>query len=82
MTRPCSRRRFLGLAATAPLAMTTGCGGSSDSPSTPSPSPTPPPGGGSATVALTRCRSYGAEAREALRVSFDRLGGIGSLVSG
>ncbi len=80
MTRPCSRRRFLGLAATAPLAMATGCGGSSDNPSTPSPSPTPPPGGGSATVALTRCRSYGIEAFDALRQSFDRLGGIGSLV--
>ncbi|MCG6928867.1 MAG: DUF362 domain-containing protein [Acidobacteria bacterium] len=82
MTRACSRRRFLGLTATAPLAMATGCGGSSDGPSTPSPSPTPPPGGGSATVALTRCRSYGAEALAALGQSFDRLGGIGSLVSG
>ncbi len=82
MARPCSRRRFLGLAASAPLAMATGCGGSSDSPSTPSPSPTPSPGGGSATVALTRCRSYGAAALDALRLSFDRLGGIGSLVNG
>jgi uncharacterized protein (DUF362 family) len=31
-------------------------------------------------VALTRCRSYGTEAFDALSVSFDRLGGIGSLV--
>jgi len=82
MTRPCSRRRFLGLAATAPLAMAAGCGGSSDSPSTPTPSPPPPPGGGSATVALTRCRSYGTEAFDALSQSFDRLGGIGTLVNG
>jgi uncharacterized protein (DUF362 family) len=83
MTRPCSRRRFLGLAATAPLAMTAGCGGSSPSSPSPSPTPTtPPPGGGSGLVALTRCRSYGAEALAALRTSFDRLGGIGSLVGG
>ena len=81
MTRPCSRRRFLGLAATAPLAMTTGCGGSDDSPAHPTPSPTPPPGGGPATVALTRCRSYGAATFEALGQSFDRLGGIGTLVN-
>jgi uncharacterized protein (DUF362 family) len=82
VTRPCSRRRFLGLAATTPLAMATGCGGGSDSPQSPSPSPAPPSGAGSATVALTRCRSYGTEALEALRLSLDRLGGIGSLVSG
>jgi uncharacterized protein (DUF362 family) len=83
MRRPCSRRRFLGLAATAPLAMTAGCGGSSPSSPSPSPSPTSaPPGGGDAVVALTRCRSYGTEAFEALRESLDNLGGIGSLVSG
>ena len=83
MTRRCSRRRFLGLAATAPLALVSGCGG--NSPSNPSPSPTPttpPPSGGSGVVALTRCRGYGAEAFSALRESFDRLGGIGSLVNG
>ena len=80
MTRHCSRRRFLGLAASAPLAMATGCGGSDDSPANATPSPTPPTGGGPATVALTRCRSYGTEAFDALRQSFDRLGGIGSLV--
>jgi uncharacterized protein (DUF362 family) len=85
MTRSCSRRRFLGLAATAPLAMTAGCGGSSPSSPSPSPSPSPtsvPPGGGDAVVALTRCRSYGTEAFEGLRQSLDALGGVGSLVNG
>ncbi len=77
MTKPCSRRKFLGLAATAPLAMSAGCG-ASGSPS-PSPSPTPS-GGASAVVAITRARSYGAEAATALRQSLDLLGGIGSLV--
>ncbi len=82
MTRPCSRRRFLGLAATAPLAMTAGCGGSSPSDPSPAPTTAPPGGGGSGVVALTRCRSYGSEALGALRDTFDRLGGIGSLVNG
>jgi uncharacterized protein (DUF362 family) len=84
VTRPCSRRRFLGLAATAPLAMASGCGGSDGSPfvPTPSPSATAPPGESSAVVALTRCRSYGSEVLTAMRESFDRLGGIGSLVGG
>jgi uncharacterized protein (DUF362 family) len=83
MTRPCSRRRFLGLAATAPLAVAAGCGGSGTPPTSPSPSPTvPPPSSGSGVVALTRARSYGAEAAAALRQGLDLLGGIGSLVSG
>ena len=81
MTRPCSRRRFLGLAAAAPLAAA--CGGSGGSPSSPSPSPTaPPPSSGSGVVALTRGRAYGAEAAGAMRQAFDLLGGIGSLVRG
>jgi uncharacterized protein (DUF362 family) len=81
MTRPCSRRHFLGLAATAPLALASGCGGSSPSGPSPSPSPTVPPSpGGSGVVALTRCRSYGAEVDAALRESLDVLGGLGSLV--
>jgi hypothetical protein len=33
-------------------------------------------------VALARCRSYGAESELALRESFARLGGLGSLVRG
>jgi uncharacterized protein (DUF362 family) len=83
MTRPCSRRRFLGLAATAPLAVAAGCGGSNSSPSSPSPSPTVlPPSSGSGIVALTRARSYGAEAAAAMRQALDLLGGIGSLVRG
>ena len=83
MTRPCSRRRFLGLAATAPLAAAAGCGGSSGSPSSPSPSPTaPPPSTGSGVVAITRARSYGSEAAAAMRQAFDLLGGVGSLVRG
>ena len=82
MGRPCSRRRFLGLAATAPLAVAAGCGGGSGSPAGPSPSPTvvPPSSGYSGIVALTRARSYGAEAAAALRQALDLLGGIGSLV--
>jgi uncharacterized protein (DUF362 family) len=35
-----------------------------------------------ATVALTRCMSYGAEVLPALRRMFDQIGGIGSLVKG
>jgi len=83
MGRPCSRRRFLGLAATAPLAVATGCGGSSSgrSPSpTPTASPSSGPSSGSGVVALTRARSYGAEAAAAMRQALDLLGGIGSLV--
>ena len=80
---PCSRRRFLGLAATAPLAVASGCGGSSGSPSSPSSSPTaPPPSSGSGIVALTRARAYGAEAAGAMRQAFDLLGGTSSLVRG
>ena len=82
MTRPCSRRRFLGLAATAPLAMATGCGGSSGRPSTPTPSPTPSPAGGIGDGRPDPLPVYGAEAHTALRESLDRLGGIGSLVNG
>jgi uncharacterized protein (DUF362 family) len=84
MTHPCSRRLFLGLAATAPLAAAASCGrGGSTSPSpSPSLSPTPTstgPGTG-ATVAITPARGYGAEAADALRQALDLLGGIGSLV--
>jgi uncharacterized protein (DUF362 family) len=83
MGRPCTRRRFLGLAATAPLAVAAGCGGSGGSPSSPSPSPTTlPPSSGSGVVALTGARSYGNEAAAAMRQAFDLLGGIGSLVRG
>jgi uncharacterized protein (DUF362 family) len=82
-THPCSRRRFLGLAATAPLALVSGCGGGSGSPSAPSASPTPlPPSTGSGVVALTRARSYGAEAAAAMRQGLDLLGGTSSLVRG
>jgi uncharacterized protein (DUF362 family) len=83
MGRPCSRRRFLGLAATAPLAVAAGCGGS-DTPSGPTPSPTPtaPPSSGSGVVALTGARSYGAEAAAAIRQALDLLGGVGSLARG
>jgi uncharacterized protein (DUF362 family) len=80
-----SRRTFLkqgiGLVVGGPLAWSA-CGGTGSSPApgaSPSPSPAPP---GARVVALTRCRSYGAEAEAALRDSFDRLGGLGALVSG
>jgi len=81
----CSRRRFLGLTAAAPLALGAGCGSSSSSPSgTPSASPTAavtsPPGASSAVVAITRARSYGSEAATALRQALDLLGGLGALV--
>jgi uncharacterized protein (DUF362 family) len=80
---PCSRRRFLGLAATAPLAFGAGCGGSGGSPTTSSPSPTVlPPSSGSGVVALTRARAYGAEAAAAIGQALDLLGGVGSLVRG
>ena len=85
MSRPCSRRRFLGLAATAPLAVAAGCG--SDGQSTccapaVSPSPTVSPSSGSAVVAITGARSYGSAASTAIRQALDLLGGIGSLVRG
>src|SRR5512140_328788 len=82
MTGPCSRRRFLGVAAAAPLAMGAGCGGSpSASPApTASPSATPTPGAAGATVAITRARAYGSEAAAALRQAVDLLGGLGTLV--
>jgi uncharacterized protein (DUF362 family) len=80
MGHPCSRRRFLGLAAGVPLAATAGCGGSSST--SPSPTPTSSLPAASAAVAITRARAYGAEAAAALRQSLDLLGGIGSLVSG
>jgi uncharacterized protein (DUF362 family) len=80
MTNHCSRRRFLGLAASAPLAVTAGCGGASST--SPSPTPTPSLPAGSAAVAITTARAYGAEAAAALRQSLDLLGGIGSLVRG
>ncbi|MFN8093113.1 MAG: DUF362 domain-containing protein [Vicinamibacteria bacterium] len=75
MKHPCTRRRFLGLAATAPLGLAASCG--SDSPSSPGPVTT-----ASAAVAIARARAYGSEAATALRQSLDLLGGIGSLVSG
>jgi uncharacterized protein (DUF362 family) len=81
MGRPCSRRRFLGLAAATPLAAACGGGGSPSGPS-PSPAPTVPPSSGSGIVALTRARAYGAEAAAAIRQALDLLGGIGSLVRG
>jgi uncharacterized protein (DUF362 family) len=82
MTHVCSRRRFLGLAATAPLAASAGCGSSGST--SPSPTPTPPPTGGatSAAVAIAKARAYGSEAAAALRQSLDLLGGISSLVRG
>ena len=81
MTSRCSRRRFLGLAATAPLAVAAGCGGGSPSASSPSPRPSVPPSApGTGVVALVRCRSYGAEAAAALRRALDLLGGLVSLV--
>jgi uncharacterized protein (DUF362 family) len=84
MGRPCSRRRFLGLAATAPLAAAAGCGGSGSSGPSPSPTvnPTATPSGGSGVVAITGARSYGSEAAAAIRQALDLLGGIGSLVRG
>lgn len=80
MGHPCSRRRFLGLAAGVPLAASAGCAGSSST--SPSPTPTPSLPAGSAAVAITRARAYGTEAAAALRQSLDLLGGIGSLVNG
>jgi len=74
MTRSCTRRRFLGIAAGAPFAAA-GCGSSSTSPST-----TPTPAVGSATVALVRANAYGSTFAAALRQGADLLGGIGSLV--
>ena len=70
MKRPCSRRRFLGLAAGAPLALASGCGGGGDGHTTccvPTANPSPSAAAGSGVVAITRARSYGAEAGAALR---------------
>ncbi|HXK10578.1 MAG TPA: DUF362 domain-containing protein [Vicinamibacteria bacterium] len=83
MRQPCSRRRFLCLAAAAPLAAAAGCG--SDGATTccvPPPTPTPAPAAGPAVVAITRARSYGEEAAAAMRQALDLLGGVGSLVRG
>ena len=83
MGAPCSRRRFLGLAATAPLAVTAGCGGGSSEPSpSPTVNPTAPPSGSSGVVAITGAHGYGSEAAAAIRQALDLLGGIGSLVRG
>lgn len=50
---------------------------------TPSTSGTPPGRGRSdAKVAITQCRGYGPEVRQAMAQCFDLLGGIGSLVKG
>jgi uncharacterized protein (DUF362 family) len=83
MRGPRSRRHFLGLAATAPLAVAAGCGSGSSEPS-PSPTinPTVAPSGGSGVVAITGARSYGSEAAAAIRQALDLLGGVGSLVRG
>jgi uncharacterized protein (DUF362 family) len=70
--RPCSRRRFLGLAATAPLAISASCGSDPQGAAAP----------GSATVALTRARGYGNAASAAMREAFALLGGIDVLVRG
>ncbi len=75
MTRPCTRRRFLGLAAGAPLAAA-GCGSNPAG----APSTIPSAGGGNATVALVRANAYGSTFATALRQGADLLGGIGSLV--
>jgi len=77
MTRPCSRRHFLRLAATAPLAVHAGCGGSSSS--SPSAGPT---GGSAATVALVRANAYGSVGSAALRQALELLGGVHDLVAG
>jgi len=83
MGAPCSRRRFLGLAATAPLAVTAGCGGGSSEPSpSPTVNPTAPPSGSSGVVAITGAHAYGSEAAAAIRQALDLLGGVGSLVRG
>jgi uncharacterized protein (DUF362 family) len=84
MDRPCSRRRVLGLAATAPLAAAAGCGGSGSSGPSPSPTvnPTATPSGDSGVVAITGARSYGSAAAAAIGQALDLLGGIGSLVRG
>jgi uncharacterized protein (DUF362 family) len=84
MGRPCSRRRFLGLAAAAPLAAAAGCGGSGSSAPSPSPTanPTVSPSSGSGVVAITGARSYGSEAAAAIRQALELLGGVGSLVRG
>jgi uncharacterized protein (DUF362 family) len=75
MAKACSRRRFLGLTAAAPLALSPGCGSSSSGPSGAS---APPVSG--ATVAITRARTYGSEAAAALRQALGLLGDLGALV--
>ncbi len=78
MPRPCSRRHFLRLAATAPLAVHAGCGGSSSS----NPSPSPTSGNATATVAIVRANAYGSVGSAALREALQLLGGTGTLVRG
>lgn len=82
MGRPCSRRRFLGLAAAAPLAAAAGCGGSGSPSGASTPPSTVPPSSGSGVVAITGARAYGSEAAAAIRQALDLLGGVGSLVRG
>jgi len=79
----CTRRGFLqlgvGLAAGAPLALSTACGGSS----TQQQQITPPPVRSDAKVSIVSCQSYDVgQVTTALTESFTLLGGIGSLVSG
>ncbi len=78
----CTRREFLrlaaGLAATAPLAFSSGCGGGSNTP------PPPPPAQprADAKVAIVQCQDYGTAVRDSLSHAFDLLGGTSALVSG
>ena len=79
----CTRRTFLrfglGVAAGAPLALSTGCGAGSQSPPY-----SKPPGSfrADAKVAIVACQTYGSEVRDSLEHAFDLLGGIHTLVSG
>jgi uncharacterized protein (DUF362 family) len=76
-----TRREFVqlgvGLAAGAPIALATGCGGGDHH--------TPPPAidkRADAKVALVQCRTYGTELTTAMQHASDLLGGLGSLVRG
>ena len=75
MRRPCSRRRFLGIASGAPLALSVGCG--SDSSTNPSPAPLRLRLGDGRHHPR---RAYGDVAAAAMREAFELLGGVASLV--
>lgn len=79
--RACSRRQFLHVASTGAVGLSFGlhalAGGNTNAVKAAS-----SPATHGAKVSIVPCKTYGPEVKEALRKSFDLLGGIGALVRG